>query len=156
MESIEDTVPERAPQEHKKAGRTLLIVLVVAVVLAALGAAGYGLAIHPAFTAVLRDILIIVLALVTILIGLFLVVLIFQLQSLIALLRDEIKPILESANQTVSTVRGTTSFVSTTLVTPVITAASYVSAVRQTLKALAGSKGGRKQRRTARQESGQE
>lgn len=156
MESIENTLPERAPQEPKKTGRTIAIALVVVVALVAIATAGYGLAVHPAFTAVLRDILIIVLALVTILIGLFLVILIFQLQSLIALLRHEIKPILESANQTVSTVRGTTSFVSTTLVTPAITVASYVSAVRQTLKALVGSQGRREQRRDTRQEPGQE
>ncbi len=156
IESIEETVPEGKPQEHKKIGRTVAMGLIVVVALAAIGAAGYGLAIHPAFTAVLRDIFIIILALVTIIIGLFLVILIFQLQSLIALLRNEIKPILDSANQTVSTVRGTTSFISTSVVTPMITIAGYASAVRQTLKALVGSKGKRERQRAAPPEAGQE
>jgi hypothetical protein len=59
----------------------------------------------------------------------------FQLQSLAVLLRDEIKPILESANETASTVRGTTTFVSDAVVTPMISAASYITAVRETVRA---------------------
>jgi len=122
----------------KNIAKTIGIVLGVVVGLAAIGAGVYGLVTHPPLTAVLRDVFIIVLALVTIVISLFLIILIFQLQSLIALLRDEIKPILESANQTASTVRGTTTFVSDAVVTPVIQAASYAAAVRQTIKTLAG------------------
>ncbi len=164
MEELETTskdTPAVQPKSQKESqrnlGRTIGIIVMVLVVLAAIGAAGYGLVMNPGFTAVLRDIFIIVLALVTIVIGLFLAILIFQLQSLISLLRDEIKPILESANQTVSTVRGTTTFVSDAVVTPMINAASYASAVRQTLKVLAGdNRGGKrkkKQKRTRRQSS---
>jgi hypothetical protein len=119
-------------------GRTIGIVVAVVVLLALVGATAYGMITHPVVTSVIRDIAIIVLALVTIVIGLFLVILIFQLQSLIALLRTEIKPILESTNETVSTVRGTTTFVSDALVQPMITAASYASAIRQTLSTLSG------------------
>jgi hypothetical protein len=121
-----------------KAGRIIGIVAAVVVLLALIGAAAYGLVTHPLVTAILRDVAIITLALVTALIGLFLIILIFQLQSLIALLREEIKPILQSTNETVSTVRGTTNFVSETLVQPMITAASYASALRQTVSTLSG------------------
>ena len=149
MEEILSTKPAEIPPTEigsgKRPGRTIAIVAVVVLILAAIGAAGYGLVAHPPFTAVLRDIFIIVLALVTIVIGLFLAILIFQLQSLIALLRDEIKPILESANQTASTVRGTTTFMSDAVVTPIITAASYASAIRETVRVLAG--GSRKKKR---------
>jgi hypothetical protein len=124
-------------------------VIIVLVILGILGFAGYGLVTHPNLTAVLRDISIVVLALVTIVIGAFLAILIFQLQSLTALLRDEIKPILEAANDTASTVRGTTTFISDAVVTPVITAASYASAVRQTIKTLAGSSGRKDRSRKA-------
>jgi hypothetical protein len=161
MEEIQDTAtaytPEAVETKGRKIARNLGIALVVILILAAMGASIYGLVSYPDVTAVLRDVFIIVLALVTIIIGLFLVILIFQLQSLIALLRDEIKPILESANETASTVRGTTTFVSDAVVTPVIQAASYVAAVRQTVKTLVGdgrkSGDGRKkgQRRGQRQ-----
>jgi hypothetical protein len=105
------------------------LVVVGIVVLLLVIALFYGLATHPFFTSILRDISIIVLALVTVIIGLFLIVLIFQLQSLISLLRYEIKPILDSANETVNTVRGTTTFVSDSVVTPMIRVASFASGV---------------------------
>ena len=127
------------PAGGRNLGRTIGLVAIAVVVLALLTAIGYGLVTHPPFTAVLRDISIIVLALVTVVIGLFLTILIFQLQSLTTLLRDEIKPILESANDTADTVRGTTTFVSNAVVTPMIQVASFVAGVGQTLRSLTGS-----------------
>ncbi len=157
MEETQETttadIPDAEAQGGRNVGRTIGIALVVVVILAAIGAGFYGLATHPPFTAVLRDIFIIVLALVTIVIGLFLGILIFQLQSLIALLRDEIKPILESANQTASTVRGTTTFVSDAVVTPMIQVASYATAIRQTIKTLVGNGRRQRQQKGAKQES---
>jgi hypothetical protein len=160
MEEIHEAVtadtPETAEDKGRRIARNIGIAVVVVLILAAIGASLYGLVSYPSFTAVLRDVFIIVLALVTIIIGLFLVILIFQLQSLIALLRDEIKPILESANETASTVRGTTTFVSDAVVTPVIQAASYAAAVRQTVKTLVGNSRKKEQRRGRRQDAQQE
>jgi hypothetical protein len=142
MEEIQETtpvdVPGAGPETEKGTNRLRIIgfVLIAVVLVAILGLAGYGLATNPRATAVVRDIAIILLALVTIVIGLFLVILIFQLQSLTALLRDEIKPILDSANETVSTVRGTTTFVSDAVVTPMIQVASLAAGVGQTLRTL--------------------
>lgn len=78
-----------------------------------------------------RDVAIIILAVESIFIGVFLVVLIFRIQSLIKLLREEIKPILDSASQTTETVRSTTNFVSDTVVSPLIKIASYASAAKK-------------------------
>lgn len=135
-EEIPPDMPVPEPEGDRNVRRTVVIVVVGILVLAIIVAAFYGLASHPPLTAVLRDIAIIVLALVTIVIGVFLAILIFQLQSLTALLRDEIQPILKSANETANTVRGTTTFVSDAVVSPMISAASYVAAIRQTLKTL--------------------
>lgn len=138
-------VPDAEEKKGSRTGRTIGIVLAVVLVVAIVVASIYGLVSYPSITARLRDVSIIVLALVTIIIGLSLVVLMFQLQSLIVLLRDEIKPILDSANETASTVRGTTTFVSDAVVTPLIEAAGYAAAVRQTFKTLFGD--GRKKRK---------
>jgi hypothetical protein len=160
MAEIDETVPvTQPPPEPDQPGqdgrprrtlRNIGIGLGVLLVLAVIGAALYGLATHPLLTAVVRDIFIIVLALVTIIIGLFLVILIFQLQSLIALLRDEIKPILNSTNQTVSTVRGTTTFVSDALVKPVIETASLTAGFLGGLRALTGTGRQKRQRKRSR------
>jgi len=140
MEEIENAAlppgPEAQPTQGRNAGKTIRNVVIVVVIVAAIGAAIWGLATNAPATAVVRDIAIIVLALVTGVIGVFLAILIFQVQSLIALLRNEIKPILDSANQTVSTVRGTSTFVSDTVVSPMIQALSFASGVRQTAKVL--------------------
>jgi hypothetical protein len=156
MEEIEIT-PEQeiitdvaAPKsEVRLSTRQIIgISIIVVIVLALIIGAGYGMITHPILTAVIRDIAIIVLALVTIIIGLFLAILIFQLQSLMALLRDEIKPLLDSANETANTVRGTTVLVSDAVVTPMITAASFVSALGRTLRVLAGSPDRKKRSKT--------
>ena len=105
-------------------------------VVAGLTAAIYALATNPPIAATVRDIMIILLALSTALIGLSLVILVLQLQSLIGLLRDEIRPILDSANRTARTVRGTATFLSDSVVHPVISAASYASGIRQALRLL--------------------
>jgi len=144
--------PLRTIEQPKKSntGRNIAIVVGILILLALIGLAIYGMASNPEFTAVLRDIFIIALALVTIVIGLFLVILIFQLQSLIALLRDEIKPILESANQTASTVRGTTTFVSDSVVKPMIGVASVATGVAHAFRLLSVARGsgrGRGERR---------
>ena len=138
MEEIENgALPQDLDStQGRNVGKTIRNVLIVVVIVAAIGAAIWGLATNATATAVVRDIAIIVLALVTGLIGVFLAILIFQVQSLIALLRNEIKPILDSANQTVSTVKGTSTFVSDTVVSPVIQALSFASGVRQTAKVL--------------------
>ena len=86
--------------------------------------------------AIVRDGAIIFLAIESLFIGILLIVLIWQVMSLIRLLRDEIRPILNSADETVRTVRGTTTFVSETLVRPMIRASGFASGVAQALRIL--------------------
>jgi hypothetical protein len=153
--SVQEPEPELpAEGEQNKTLRNIGIAVAVLLVIAAIGAAIYGLTANPPLTAVLRDISIIVLALVTIIIGLLLALLLFQIQSLIVLLRDEIKPILHSTNETVSTVKGTTSFVSDAVVRPMIDAASMTAGVMGSLRALTRTNG-RKKRRKRSQEGQQ-
>lgn len=69
---------------------------------------------------IIRDIFIIILAMEGIMIGVALIVLILQLAALLNLLQNEVQPIVDNANETVSTVRGTAQFMSQNLVEPVI------------------------------------
>ncbi len=99
-----------------------LVILVAAIVL---------MAKFPTATQVVRDIAIVFVAVETFLIGLAMILLLFQIQVLIQVLRDEIQPLLHSVNDTASTVRGTTEFVSHNLVTPIIKFAGFTSAVQK-------------------------
>lgn len=91
--------------------------------------------------ATIRDVAIIFLALESIVVGIILVVLIWEVRNLAKMLRDDIKPILQSADETVRTVRGTTTFVSDNFVTPLVRVSSFTSGVIEALRIIAGRKG---------------
>lgn len=86
----------------------------------------------------LRDAAIIFVAFETLIIGVLLIVLMLQVQSLVVLLRDEIKPMLEATNETLATVRGTTQFVSHTVVSPVIKWSGYLAGLRRIVQGISG------------------
>lgn len=88
--------------------------------------------------AIIRDIAIIVLALWTLIIGVLLAVLIWEVRTLINMLNREIKPILQSADETARTVRGTTTFVSENFVTPLVRVSSFTSGVFEALRIITG------------------
>jgi len=88
--------------------------------------------------ATVRDIAIIVLALESIIIGGLLIFLILQVRQLIVMFQREIRPIIDSTNETVSTVKGTTQFMSEHVVSPVVKVASVISGVRRASQVLLG------------------
>lgn len=110
-------------------GGVLLLALVVAGLVLAISA----MVRNPAGTETVRDILIIFVAAETFLIGLALIVLIVQLARLTALLQNEVRPILESTNETVNTLRGTSQFLSENVVRPVIKVNGSLAAVRRAM-----------------------
>jgi len=78
-----------------------------------------------------RDIFIIVLALESLLLGVALVVLVIQLAVLTNLIQNEVKPILASTKEAVSTIKGTSKFISNRAVKPIITASSFMAGSRK-------------------------
>ena len=115
----------------------LIGVIVVSLVIALIGGITGSEGIASAFR-ILRDFFIIVLALQGILISVALVLLVLQLTSLINLLRNEIKPLLDEARHTLVTVRGTSEFVSKNITSPVIRVSSAVAGARAFINELAG------------------
>jgi hypothetical protein len=107
------------------------VILVIALAVAAVYLVG-----HPDKAASIRDVFIIFMALEFIVIGAALVVLMFQLAVLTNMLQHEIKPILDSTNETINTVRGTTTFLSENLVGPVVKLNSYLAAISQVVDSL--------------------
>jgi hypothetical protein len=90
----------------------------------------------------LRDAAIIFVAFETLFIGILLMILMVQVNSLVVLLRDEIKPMLEAANETLSTVRGTTQFVSHNVVSPVVKWSGYLAGLQRIVRELTGLRKG--------------
>lgn len=125
---------------------TIVGIIVALAVVAVIAVSIYLLLLNPARTANIRDIVIIMTALIAIFmsiaIGVLLVILIYRVQELIHFLRGELVPLLKTVQQSVTavqetanTVRGTTTFVSDKAVQPVIKAASFVSGIQQMAKA---------------------
>lgn len=83
-----------------------------------------------------RDLAIILLAVESLVIGVVLIILVLEIRNLAKMLKEEIKPILESADETARTVRGTTVFVSENLVNPMVRVSSFASGVMQALRIL--------------------
>lgn len=121
-------------RERKNFQIALIVILVVAVVLLAVMC--YFLFISPGPTATIRDIAIIVLALESIVVLLLLGVVIGMLWWLIQTLERKITPILDSTSETVNTVRGTATFVSDAVISPIIKVISYASGVKSAVQML--------------------
>ena len=83
-----------------------------------------------------RDIAIIVLVLETFVVTLLMALIVLLFGKLTSTIQDRVLPILESAQHTADAVKGTTTFVSDTLVAPLISMASFGSAVKGTVRAL--------------------
>jgi hypothetical protein len=109
-------------------------VAVLVLILSGLAVGLYFLGQNEATTRNVRDILLIVLAVEFMVLGAALIVLLIQIARLTLLLQMEIKPLLESANDAVNNLRGTTLFLSENLVEPVIRLNSSLAGIRRLLE----------------------
>lgn len=149
LDTAEKRFPELTPEPVDRrpiifGGLAILVVLLI------LGGSFYGLYTHPEFTQITRDISIIFLAICSLVIILLLLVLIIIVAYLvlkvidltrlvkreIKMFEEEIKPMLTRMQKTVSTVQGTTTFISDHAVEPVITTASTIAAARAAFRTL--------------------
>jgi hypothetical protein len=133
-EEIATSKTEKTGQPSR--GLVAGIIAGVLILAAILTAAVYGLMQNAETTAQIRDIFIIFLAFESLIIGAAMVILVVQLASLINLLQNEVRPILDAANETIHTLRGTTEFLSENMVEPVIKLNSYLASVQRALELL--------------------
>ncbi len=135
--TAENTVPEQAEQAQtaRTQSSNARIWLFVILALILLGLLVFGiivLATAPeGTTARVRDIFIIFMALESLVLGVGLIILIIQLATLINLLQNEIKPILDSTQETVSTLKGTTQFLSNNMVEPILKLNEYLAGLKK-------------------------
>ena len=130
--------PEEMARKQAQERQTRLIVtvaIVVAVVLVAAVIVAVWALLQPGVqTDRIRDVFIIVVAFETLVVGVALIVLLVQLASLINLLQNEVRPILEDTSETVKTLRGTTAFLSESVVDPVIKLNGYLASLQRVLE----------------------
>jgi amino acid permease len=120
-----------APSSNKK---FLIISIIVIIIVLALVVLATIFLVNPSnsqTTEQIRDVFIIFMALESLIIGVALVVLIVQLSTLINLLQNEIRPIIDSTNETVNTLKGTAKFISDNLSEPVIKINQFMAMLKQ-------------------------
>jgi hypothetical protein len=120
--------PSKAPIGLIIGGLVVLAVLVTGTVLL--------LRADNATTGRVRDVFIIFMALESLVLGVAMIILIVQLATLINLLQNDIKPIIQSTNETVNTLRGTVTFLSDNLSEPVIKLNAYLAGFKQFMDAV--------------------
>lgn len=112
----------------------------VVVAIAALCGGGYLLLTVENLAANFRDVLIIFLAIESIVIGIFLILMIYQLYQLIMLLRKEVIPLIQTTKETVEQVQHTTTFVGQSVAAPVVTVSGFLAGTKAMVDTLRGKK----------------
>jgi hypothetical protein len=120
--------------ERKQKAMMASVIAAAVLILALLGVAIYFLLQPGTPTDKIRDVFIIVVALESLIIGVALIVLVVQLASLINLLQNEVRPILQATNETVNTLRGTAEFLGENVVEPVIKLNGYLAGLTRMIE----------------------
>jgi hypothetical protein len=118
-------------EQQSKSGMIGLIVVAAIVLIGLIVGAVFLLRADNATTGRVRDVFIILMALESIVLGVVMIILIIQLATLINLLQNEIKPIIQSTNETVNTLKGTAVFLSENLTEPVIRLNVFLAGLKQ-------------------------
>jgi hypothetical protein len=141
-EPTQEEIPaETSTETRTRSGPAIIAGIVAVVVLAALILIGVLLFNNPPVAAVLRDIFIILLGIQTMIIGLLMVVAVvaiiyvaLKMYDLVQFVENELRPMLQRADDAMRTVQSRTVFISDAAVKPVIEVMSYTSAVKSIFK----------------------
>lgn len=133
LPTVDELIAKRDAERKQK---TIIASIIAGIVfiLVLLGVAIYFLLQPSAPTDKIRDIFIIVVALESLVIGVALIVLVVQLASLINLLQNEVRPILQATTDTVNNLRGTAEFLGENVVEPVVKLNGYLAGLRRMLE----------------------
>ena len=127
--------PTNPSEQEQKTRRIMIGVVVGAVVILAVLVLAIVLLMQPTTpTDRIRDVFIIVVALESLVIGVALIILIVQLASLINLLQNEVRPILNATSETVNNLRGTVEFLGENVVEPVIKLNGYLAGMSRVIE----------------------
>ena len=129
-----EQLAELREQERKQKMIVAGIIAGIVFILILLGVTIFFLMQPATPTDKIRDVFIIVVALESLVIGIALIVLIVQLASLINLLQNEVRPILNATSETVNTLRGTVEFLGEEVIEPVMKLSGYLAGLKRMLE----------------------
>ena len=123
----QETITMTRAEKRSRRTKTLIGLVVAAILILIIGS--FVLMISAGVTGTVRDVIIILLELESLIVVALMLVLVYQVTLLVKMMREEIKPLIESAQETVASARGTTTFVSKKIVTPTVSIASTLAGV---------------------------
>jgi hypothetical protein len=132
IDEIEAENEQPTTSKGTKAGIIIGAMLLLAIFIGAI----IFLALDAERTELIRDIFVILLGLELFLIGAAMVLLVLQATKLANMFQHEIKPVLDAANETMSTLRGTAIFLSDSFVEPVMKLSGTFASIRQAFEIL--------------------
>jgi hypothetical protein len=121
--------------EHEMKRRTTLIGIGIAVIAVLILLSFVGM-IALGIIEEVRDIVIILLAIESLVVGGVTLFLLYQVIMLLTLIREELIPLIQSAQDTVNSARGTTVYVSRKIVAPSVRAATTVARLQTMARVL--------------------
>jgi hypothetical protein len=133
MNEDQPVVQTDAEREMKRRMTLIGIGIAIVAVLILLGFAGM---IALGIIAEVRDIVIILLAVESLIIGGVTLFLLYQIIMLLTLIREELIPLIQSAQDTVNSARGTTVYVSRKIVVPSVRAATTMARLQTMVRVL--------------------
>jgi hypothetical protein len=133
MNEDQPVVPTDAEREMRRRMTLIGIGIAIIAVLILLSFAGM---IALGIIEEVRDIVIILLATESLIIGGVTLFLLYQIIMLITLIREELIPLIQSAQETVNSARGTTVYVSRKIVVPSVRAATTVARLQTMARVL--------------------
>ncbi|MEN8241302.1 MAG: hypothetical protein ABFS17_05235 [Chloroflexota bacterium] len=129
-----EVISEHTQEESQlSAGAKWGIGIAAVVLLAGMVGTVYYLLLETSPTARIRDIFVIFLGFELLVIGFSAILLIIQSARLFNMFQNEIKPVLDDANEAISTIRGTAIFLSDTMAQPAIKISSFFTTIRSGL-----------------------
>ena len=116
--------------------RRMILIGIGIVGIAVLILFGFAVLIAAGVIGVVRDVVIILLATESLVIGGVTLFLLYQIIMLVTLLREELIPLIQSAQETVNSARGTTVYVSRKIIVPSAKAATTVARLQAMARVL--------------------
>jgi hypothetical protein len=128
--------PIAMTEAERQMRRRMLLIGIGIAVIAVLVLLSFALMIAAGVIDEVRDIVIILLAIESLVIGGVTLFLLYQMIMLVTLLREELIPLIQSAQETVNSARGTTVYVSRKIVVPTAKAATTVARLQAMARVL--------------------
>ncbi len=133
---MDEEQPITMTDTRRQLNRRKNLIVIAIVIIVALVVLAFALMISWGILDEFRDIVIIMLAAESLVIGGVTLFLLYQVIMLVALLREELIPLIQSAQDTVNSARGTTVYVSRKVVVPAAKAASTVAQLQAMARVL--------------------